>query len=1110
MSVSNYNPFECTYRIDKLDNVVYLIPEAALRNIKIDNGYAYVENIEYEPIYFNCYNISLEDTDTLDERYEFTHTLKFSVNGYVNHNDFQGCYYVIVKSVDNEYWLVNPLFPCKITYTYTLGYQDNHTDFTLSTVSNHPTLRIHNMNQGRPYHCNGYLLNGIDRLFLNEKMFSSHSGKNVYYTNSGFKEVIYDKKSATFQEQFDGDNVSHSVQFNIKFDDYKSSWHYNLLEFQDNLYAAIITTTKGEYVLCGFGFGLQPSYTVASDGEMTPDHIEIRLVDMHDNGDLFTFITGGTISPNNDRVYNYTTKYDAWECVSDGYAKYLLQEEFDVLGNPTGHYKCLEGYEERFAFLGDALIGTFDEVVTFYQPQCKASGCTLSTSLPSTVKMFGGQCIRFSVRADSDWSITNNASYLTFTPTSGEANTNYTVEMCNFRPQSAETVTTSFTINYCSTAQTYSVVINKGDGCFYGGDEIHISPIGQYVIIPTECCIESALETTSALTNIQIFDTYIKVYVPQNNTDSERTFTLVATLCDGNESEVKIIQANAYTRWVKEGTTCLGKLKCDVERMYSGTTSGDINTRTEVVRTTNCIQSADCGGSSTRWIDTEETVCYNGRKYIVQAEQVKPSTDSDWINTGNKRRGSETSDSPAECSGTTYEEWRVVEGEYICDGTTKYRKLRLYTSTDNINWVATDTYKKGEVIEYNSTDCGYSPTGETYYEWRIEGTQCNGYDLYNWERKYISNDGNTWTPTEVYRYGSLIEANSSQCGYVPPIQYEYQWSATTGYVCSGTNKMTREIYQRRISGSSDPWENVVPTQERAAQPMIESASTDCGYVPPIEPMYKWVTMSINQDYVCDECPTPQYRTLTTATTCIGVDKYELDEYQVSYDSGTTWTTTATSATTLIEANSEDCGYAPQNYKVKYKTISDDEYTVLCDEECPDGCIICRSELIGIPDNSNAALLEMEIGDCVKQIGGCCEDFIPNARNLTSLTIGHNVEIIEDNAFYSCVSLSSIFIPNSVKKIGANAFRSINADITIGTGVTFIGSAAFAYADRPHSITILATTPPTLDTSGGSRFYPFDYTNNIPIYVPAESVNAYKSADVWRYYYASRIQAIPNS
>ena len=262
MSVTDYKNIECKYRIDKLDNVVYLVPEEALRNIIIDTGEAYVQNIVFEPLMFHCYNISLEDTDTLDERYEFTHTLKFSVNGYVNHKDLQGRYYAIVRSVDNEYWLVNPMFPCMVTYTYTLGHNDSHTDFTLSTISNHPTLRIHGMNQGRPYPCNDYLLNGIDRLLLNEKRYSTHNGSQIYYTNDGFKEVVFDKKSASFTEQFDGKNVSHTVQFNIKFDDYKDSWHYNLLEFTDNLYSTVITSTKGEYVLCGFHFGLQPSYTV--------------------------------------------------------------------------------------------------------------------------------------------------------------------------------------------------------------------------------------------------------------------------------------------------------------------------------------------------------------------------------------------------------------------------------------------------------------------------------------------------------------------------------------------------------------------------------------------------------------------------------------------------------------------------------------------------------------------------------------------------------------------------------------------------------------------------------------------------------------------------------
>ena len=783
--VSSYKNTSYTYRIDRLDNVVYLVPENALRNIHIDNGEAYVDNIPFEPLMFHCYNITLEDTDTLDERYQFTHNLSFSINGYVNHKDFQGNYYAIVRSVDNEYWLVNPMFPCKVEYTYTLGYQENHTDFTLSTISNHPTLRIHGMNQVRPYLCKTYNLDGFDRLFLNEKRYSVRNGNDVNYTNSGFCEVVYDKKSASFSEAFDGTNVSHSIQFHIKFDDYKDSWHYNLLEFTDNLYSAVISTKNKQYVLCGFHFGLQPSYTVTSNGENAPDYIDIRLADMHDNGNLITFVSGGTISGLSATTFQYTTKFDSWECVSDGVAQYILKEEIDALGNPTGKYKCLSGYTEQFEFLGDNLVGTFNETDTFYQPQCKIEECKLYTSLTSPVKMWAQQCKMFSLRADSDWLITNNADYLQFTPTSGSANTEYAISMCNTRPQSASTIITSFTINYCSTsAKTFTVNIGKGSGCFYGGDEFNISPDGQYVTIPIDCCVSAVSETTSALTNIQIYDNYIKVYVPQNTGDSARTFTLDVTICDGTDEEVTINQANGYERWVTEGYTCLGKMKCEVQRKYTGTTSGDINTWTEVVRTTNCVQSSECGGSMTRWIDSEETVCYMGRKYIVQVEQVKPSTSSDWINTGNQRRGDETPDSPAECSGTTLEEWRVDTSEYICDDTTKYEMMRLYVSYDSgTTWTATDTTKKGVVIEHDSEDCGYNPSGYTYYEWRIEGTQCNGFDLYNWERQYGSNDGNTWYATETYRYGSLIEGNSESCGYVPPIIYEYRWVLTDQTQC---------------------------------------------------------------------------------------------------------------------------------------------------------------------------------------------------------------------------------------------------------------------------------------------------------------------------------------
>ena len=71
--------------------------------------------------------------------------------------------------------------------------------------------------------------------------------------------------------------------------------------------------------------------------------------------------------------------------------------------------------------------------------------------------------------------------------------------------------------------------------------------------------------------------------------------------------------------------------------------------------------------------------------------------------------------------------------------------------------------------------------------------------------------------------------------------------------------------------------------------------------------------------------------------------------------------------------------------------------------------------------------------------------------------------------------------------------------TIGSGVTTIGNYAFYFCNSLQSITVRATTPPTL----GSDV--FKYTNDCPIYVPSNKVSAYKSA--WSDY-SDRIQAIP--
>lgn len=108
-------------------------------------------------------------------------------------------------------------------------------------------------------------------------------------------------------------------------------------------------------------------------------------------------------------------------------------------------------------------------------------------------------------------------------------------------------------------------------------------------------------------------------------------------------------------------------------------------------------------------------------------------------------------------------------------------------------------------------------------------------------------------------------------------------------------------------------------------------------------------------------------------------------------------------------------------------------------------------------------------------------------------------------FYKCTSLTSVTIPINITSIWKWVFRQCTSLITVNipNTVTSIGDQAFKQCNSLTSVTVEATTPPTLGSNS------FDYTNDCPIYVPAESVNTYKAASGWSTY-ASRIQAIPNS
>ena len=95
------------------------------------------------------------------------------------------------------------------------------------------------------------------------------------------------------------------------------------------------------------------------------------------------------------------------------------------------------------------------------------------------------------------------------------------------------------------------------------------------------------------------------------------------------------------------------------------------------------------------------------------------------------------------------------------------------------------------------------------------------------------------------------------------------------------------------------------------------------------------------------------------------------------------------------------------------------------------------------------------------------------KGITSATIPQkvyncSVVSIEDNAFESCSSLTSVEIPNSVTSIGNSAFNGCSSltSVEIPNSVTSIGNSAFNGCSRLTSIEI-----PNSVTSIGS--YAFD-------------------------------------
>ena len=114
-------------------------------------------------------------------------------------------------------------------------------------------------------------------------------------------------------------------------------------------------------------------------------------------------------------------------------------------------------------------------------------------------------------------------------------------------------------------------------------------------------------------------------------------------------------------------------------------------------------------------------------------------------------------------------------------------------------------------------------------------------------------------------------------------------------------------------------------------------------------------------------------------------------------------------------------------------------------------------------------------------------------NLKQVILPENLEILGSYVFSGCSKLTEIILPNNLTTIEKYAFEKCSKllEIILPVNVNVIGENVFKHCNQLEKIIVLSSNPPKLGGSLGIS------TTNI--YVPAESVEIYKTAPLWSDY-----------
>ena len=150
------------------------------------------------------------------------------------------------------------------------------------------------------------------------------------------------------------------------------------------------------------------------------------------------------------------------------------------------------------------------------------------------------------------------------------------------------------------------------------------------------------------------------------------------------------------------------------------------------------------------------------------------------------------------------------------------------------------------------------------------------------------------------------------------------------------------------------------------------------------------------------------------------------------------------------------------------------------------------DAIGLMTFAYTNLQEINLPDSVTYLGQAA---FANCSSLTAATLPSGLTSIPYSLFSYC-ALTGITLPTGITSIGQTAFQRnpLTGNIVIPSGVTLIYPAAFGGCSGLTSMTFESPVPATITAPGQCNTPSLgDSAYTWPIYVPCESVEAYRAA-----------------